>query len=210
MYFKPGFKVLLANAPENGAAILGDISSVTLVNKDADHYNGLLLFVKDSSDLIRELKIWAPQIDDKKTVWVAYPKKTSGIVTDLKMEKWKELDLYKLTPCGSAAIDDTWTGLRIKPIDQVKTSGVGNNEIKNNEFSEFIDVENKNVTAPPELASLFLRYSEAQIFFDALAYSHKKEYVLWILTAKQESTKNTRLQKTIEMLLAGKKNPTMK
>jgi hypothetical protein len=210
MYFKPGFKVLLANAPENGVAILGDTSSVTLVGTDADDYNGLLLFVKDSSELTRELKTWAPKIDDKKTVWVAYPKKTSGIVTDLKMEKWKELDLYKLTPCGSAAIDDTWTGLRIKPIDQVKTSGVGNNEIKNNEFSEFIDVENKKVTAPPELAALFLRYSEAQIFFDALAYSHKKEYVLWILTAKQEQTKNTRLQKTIEMLLVGKKNPTMK
>ncbi|MEJ2902606.1 YdeI/OmpD-associated family protein [Pedobacter panaciterrae] len=210
IYFKPGFKVLLANAPKNGTAILGDVSSISLVNNSADDFNGLLLFVKDSSELNRELKIWAPKIDDKKTVWIAYPKKTSGIVTDLKMEKWNELELYKLTPCASAAIDDTWTGIRIKPIDQVKASGVGNNEIKKNEFSEFIDVENKKVTVPSDLAKLFLQHPQAQSFFETLAYSHKKEYVLWILTAKQEQTRIGRLQKTIEMLLVGKKNPTMK
>jgi Uncharacterized protein conserved in bacteria len=210
MYFKPGFKVLLANAPENSNAILGDASSITLVNNIADVFNGLLLFVKDSAELTRELKIWAPKIDTEKIVWIAYPKKTSGIVTDLKMEKWKELELYKLTPCASAAIDDTWTGLRIKPIDQVKASGVGNNEIKKNEFSEFIDVENKKVTVPSDLAKLFLQYPQAASFFNTLAYSHKKEYVLWILTAKQEQTRITRLQKTVEMLLVGKKNPTMK
>lgn len=210
MHFKPGFKVLLANAPENGAVILGDASSISLVNNSAGDFNGLLIFVKDSIDLNRELRRWAPKIDDKKTVWIAYPKKTSGIVSDLKMEKWKELERYKLTPCASAAIDDIWTGIRIKPIDQVKASGVGNNEIKKNEFSEFIDVENKKVTLPSDLANLFLQHPQAQSFFDTLAYSHKKEYVLWILTAKQEQTRIGRLQKTIEMLLLGKKNPTMK
>ena len=92
LYFKPGFKVLLSNAPENGTAILGDINSITLVSASASDFNGLLLFVKDSSELNRELKIWAPKIDDKKTVWIAYPKKTSGIVTDLKMEKWNGMN----------------------------------------------------------------------------------------------------------------------
>ncbi|MHA4895654.1 YdeI/OmpD-associated family protein [Pedobacter sp. PWIIR3] len=34
--------------------------------------------------------------------------------------------------------------------------------------------------------------------------------MLWILTAKQEATRTNRLQKTIEMLLMKKKNPTEK
>jgi hypothetical protein len=210
LYFKPGFKVLLANAPENVTTILGDTTGITLVDETAQNYDGLLLFVKNSSALSSELKTWGNKINDKLVVWIAYPKKSAGITTDLKMEKWQELDLYKLSPCGSASIDDTWTGLRIKPADKIKTSGVGNTQIKNNEFAGFIDVERKKVTVPPDLAKLFLQHPHAQSFFQSLAYSHQKEYVLWILTAKQEQTRNNRLLKTIEILLAGKKNPTAK
>src|SRR5260221_562409 len=43
-----------------------------------------------------------------------------------------------------------------------------------------------------------------------LSYSNKKEYLLWILTAKQEKTRNERLGKLTEKLVAGKKNPSEK
>jgi hypothetical protein len=209
MYFKPGFKVLIANAPNDAAAILGDTSSIEITKDEADVYQGMLLFVKNSTELLQALATYGSKIKDQ-IVWFAYPKKNAGIDTDLKMEQWKELDSYKLTPCASAAINDVWTGLRIKPVDAVKASGVGNKEIKSSAFSEYIDVSNKKVTAPPELAELLNQYPKEQEFFNSLAYSHKKEYVLWILTAKQEQTKANRLQKTIEMLKAGKKNPNMK
>lgn len=209
MYFKPGFKILVGNAPVHLNQILGDVSSIELIKDQAGPYQGLLLFVKNSQELSDALSQHGPEIKDQ-VVWVAYPKKTSGIETDLKMEKWTELEDYKLTPCGSAAIDDTWTALRIKPIDQLKKSGVGNEQIKGNEFAAFIDVDRKKVTAPADLATLFLQYPQAAEFFKSLAYSHQKEYVLWILTAKQEQTRTTRLLKTIEMLQVGKKNPTAK
>jgi len=47
-------------------------------------------------------------------------------------------------------------------------------------------------------------------FFQSLSFSNKKEYVVWILSAKQEKTKNERLTKLSEKLLAGKKNPSEK
>jgi len=210
LYFKPGFTVLMANVPENGAVILGDTKEIHLTTSPSEKFDGLLLFVKDSSELSNALEIWGPLITEKQIVWIAYPKKTSGIPTDLKMEKWKELDVYQLSPCGSASLDETWTGLRIKPVVNLKKSGIGNSEIKKNEFAEFIDVDLKKVTAPADLASLLNAHLKAEQFFNSLAYSHKKEYVLWILTAKQAQTRESRLQKTIDMLLAGKKNPTMK
>jgi hypothetical protein len=210
MYFKPGFTVLLANAPDNIAQILGDTKEINFTSDAAQAFDGLLLFVKDSTELGNGLEIWGPRINDKQVVWIAYPKKTSGIATDLKMEQWKELEVYRLTPCGSAAIDETWTGLRIKPVGVVKKSGVGNAEIKTGAYGEFINVDNKQVTPPADLKAMLETNTDAAAFFNSLSYSHKKEYVLWILTAKQETTRNTRLQKTIEMLLAGKKNPTMK
>lgn len=208
MYFKPGFKVLIANAPDNMEAILGDTSSIAITKNEAEPYQGMLLFVKNSRELEEILATYGLKIKEQ-VVWIAYPKKNSGIETDLKMEKWKELELYKLSPCGSAALNEVWTALRIKPADAVKASGVGNQEIKNNEFSEFIDVVHKKITTPPDLERLLTEHPDAHGLFQSLAYTNKKEYVLWILTAKQEQTRTNRLQKTIEMLKAGKKNPTM-
>lgn len=209
LYFKPGFKILLDNAPENIATILGDSSSIAIVQDDLALCQGVLIFVKNSAELVQVLQQYGSKLKDQ-ICWIAYPKKTSGIPTDLKMEKWVALEQYQLSPCASAAIDDTWTGIRIKPVDQVKASGLGNSEIKTNDFAEFIDVTSKKVTAPADLSILFLQYPEAAAFFQTLAYSHQKEYVLWILTAKQEKTRTSRLLKTIEWLQVGKKNPTEK
>jgi uncharacterized protein YdeI (YjbR/CyaY-like superfamily) len=47
-------------------------------------------------------------------------------------------------------------------------------------------------------------------FFHSLSFSNKKEYVVWILSAKQEKTRLERLSKVAEKLLAGKKNPSEK
>jgi hypothetical protein len=210
LYLKPGFKVLIGIPPEQGALILGDTSSITLNSDLTDPFDALLLFVKDSTELKEALNTWADKITSEVIVWIAYPKKSSGIPTDLKMAKWDELEQYQLSPCGSASIDDSWTGLRIKPISDVKSSGVGNTQIKTNDLSEFIDVDNKKVYPPADLSKMFLQHPNAAAFFKTLAYSHQKEYVLWILTAKQEATRVNRLQKTIELLSIGKKYPTMK
>lgn len=210
LHFKPGFRILLANSPENPTGILGDTGSMTLSTDSSAVYDGLLIFVKNSIELGNALEIWGPRINNRQITWIAYPKKTSGITTDLKMEKWEALGIYRLTPCGSAAIDDTWTGLRIKPVDDVKKSGAGNAQIKTSAYGEYIDVERKTVSPPADLLALFHTHPEAAAQFNSLAYSHKKEYVLWILTAKQEQTRKSRLDKMIEMLLTGKKNPTMK
>jgi hypothetical protein len=210
LFYKPGFKVLIAIPPSDGAAVLGDISEIEIVEDPNADFDALLLFVKNSGELATALTNWSDKITAGRNVWIAYPKKTSGIPTDLKMEKWKELQQYQLSPCGSVAIDDTWTALRIKPADEVKSSGVGNAQIKTNEFSAYIDVDKKLVTPPAELKEILSGHPEAEKFFNSLAYSHKKEYVIWILSAKQEATRNTRLQKTLEMLLNNKKNPTAK
>lgn len=209
LLFKPGFKVLIDHAPYNLNAILGDTSSIKIIEAETEPYQGMLLFAKNSIELNGLLERFGSKINDQ-IVWIAYPKKNSGIDTDLKMEKWNELEKYKLTPCASAAIDQVWTGLRIKPITAVKVSGVGNKEIKEGAFSEFIDVQNRKITAPSDLEKLLVQQPDAKAFFESLAYSHKKEYVLWILTAKQEKTRLSRLEKTLEMLKTGKKNPTMK
>ena len=58
----------------------------------------------------------------------------------------------------------------------------------------------REVVVPTDLeAALFLEPA-AKEFFDALSYTHRKEYVRWIESAKKEETRVKRVAKTIEML----------
>jgi hypothetical protein len=44
-------------------------------------------------------------------------------------------------------------------------------------------------------------------FFEALSYTHRKEYCRWITEAKREETRSARLEKSIAMLKKGIKTP---
>ncbi len=62
------------------------------------------------------------------------------------------------------------------------------------------DHDPRTVEVPPALAEALAQEPEALAFFDALAHTHRREYVNWINEAKQESTRQNRVMKTIEML----------
>ena len=55
---------------------------------------------------------------------------------------------------------------------------------------------------PQELLQLLKDHPEANEFFQSLNKTHKREYIVWITSAKREETKNARLAKTKEKLLA--------
>jgi hypothetical protein len=140
-----------------------------------------------------------------------YPKKSSGIPSDINMmQSWEPLAKYGLDGVASAAVDSTWTAIRFRPKEQVKKSSVRNESISQNEFGEYIDVANRQVSLPPFLKAELEQHPQALSFFNKLSYTNKKEYVLWLLTARQEKTRSERLIKIIGKLLAGKKNPAEK
>lgn len=65
----------------------------------------------------------------------------------------------------------------------------------------------RTVDGPPDLARALSRSREAKKAFDALSFTHRKEYVRWVDEAKKDDTRQRRVHKTIEMLLAGTKHP---
>ncbi|MEW6702947.1 MAG: YdeI/OmpD-associated family protein, partial [Bacteroidota bacterium] len=69
----------------------------------------------------------------------------------------------------------------------------------------YIDKTNRIVTAPEDLQKLFSKNKKAKEVFESLSFTHKKEYVLWIVQAKKEETRTARIEKTIQMLIAGGK-----
>ncbi|WP_421943704.1 YdeI/OmpD-associated family protein [Pedobacter sp.] len=209
---KSGFIVNVVDAPDNAPSIFGNIPDDVLFSYDnTDNFDVLIIFTTSQNQLKTQIESHLKQLNTKTIFWVFTPKKSSKIKTDLDLMKtWQELDVYGLNPCASAAVNETWTALRLKFITEIKPSGLRNDHIKTNDYSDYIDVVNKTVKLPEDLESLLEKEPKAFNHFQTLAYSHKKEYVLWILSAKQEKTKLSRLEKTLEMLLSGKKNPTDK
>jgi hypothetical protein len=169
------------------------------------------LFVLNSGDLASSLKIIMPILKPGTVFWITYPKKSSGIKSDLEMmSSWDEVGKYGYRGVAAAAIDDTWTALRFRPEGQSKVSDSCNEEIRKNEYADYIDVDNKQVKLPENMAQALAREPGALSFYQTLSYSNRKEYVIWILSAKQEKTRDERMLKLVEKLLAGKKNPAEK
>jgi hypothetical protein len=69
----------------------------------------------------------------------------------------------------------------------------------------WLDDKPREVETPKELAAVLKTNAKAAGFFAALSPSCKKEYAEWIDSAKQAETKERRVAKAVEMLMAGKK-----
>ena len=209
---KPGQTWLVLNAPEAYMASLDPLpDGVKLLFDITEPADGIQLFVKNNRELAENLTKLKAILKHDTVLWIMYPKKNSGIDTDLEMKgSWNVLKQYDLRPVTSAAINDIWTSLRLRPEQLVKQSDFSKASVQKNDHSAYIDTEKKQVTLPPDVESVFRTNPAALNVYEGLAWSHRKEYMVWILSAKQEQTRVNRITKMVEMLLEGKKNPSDK
>jgi hypothetical protein len=212
LQIKPCSKWLLFNAPNTYLPLIEPLpDNITVEYEPAGDFDGIQLFIKNSGELVSSFQIIKPLLKPETIFWIAYPKKSSGIKSDLEMMgSWNELTKHGLRVVTSISISDTWTGLRFKPVELAKISEGRNANVRNNGYGEYIDVDNKQIILPPEIKEKLEQTPQALAFYQQLSYSNKKEYALWILTARQEKTRLERLDKMVEKLLGGKKNPDEK
>jgi len=67
-------------------------------------------------------------------------------------------------------------------------------------FKRVAQDKDKTIEVPGELAAAFGKSKSAKAFFEKIPYSHKKEYVEWIVSAKKEETRKARVEKAIVMM----------
>ncbi len=193
---------LFLNPPER---FLGDFDGLNIEIKTSilgvEKFDGVLLFVQNSAQLKAALTKIIVVLKLETVCWIAYPKKSSGIVSDLEMTgNWAETGQYHLRIVSAASIDKTWTALRLRPLDQVKKSTISNAAIQNNDLNEFIDTKNRIVHLPEDVKQALEKEPAAFAIYQKLAYSHQKEHLVWILTAKREETRKARIVKMMAML----------
>jgi hypothetical protein len=125
MQVKAGQKVLVVNAPEDYASLLGELpEGAKLVTRgdpgSADHVH---VFVKDSRDLARLGPKAIAGVRGGAVTWIAYPKKTSGVETDLTRDRGWEALTDEIDAVSQVAVDDTWSALRFKSVAEAGRRG---------------------------------------------------------------------------------------
>ncbi len=66
-----------------------------------------------------------------------------------------------------------------------------------------LDAAPRDVDVPDDLAAALTADTAARAAFDALAYSHRKEYARWVAEAKRPETRERRIAETVTQVLAG-------
>ena len=163
-----------------------------------------LVFAVSQKQLITILNDVVPVLQPDAKLWIAYPKLTSKITSDLCRDtSWDFIAGYGFEGVRAIALDNVWTALRFKrPGEEAKKTL---NFCSTNP-APGVDYTNRTIQVPNELQQLFKKNKPAASFFDSLAFTHRREYVEWIISAKREETKARRLETTMEKLSAGKKN----
>jgi Bacteriocin-protection, YdeI or OmpD-Associated/Domain of unknown function (DUF1905) len=68
-----------------------------------------------------------------------------------------------------------------------------------------LDNAPREVEVPEALADALAGDSAARAAFEAMAYTHRKEYARWIEEAKRDETRQRRVTRALQMLREGKK-----
>jgi DUF3052 family protein len=111
---KEGHKVALLGAPPDFD--LGVLPTGTAVQKRSGKLpqDVIVVFVTQKAELIRQIAAVRPQMQQDGGLWIAWPKKSSGVVTDVVEDTIREVALPTgLVDNKVCAIDDTWSGLRL-------------------------------------------------------------------------------------------------
>lgn len=205
---KEGFSLLTFTAPKDFAKGLGNLPAGVTINSATKQYNQVHWFVLNRKQMEKEMSKVMKLLKPDVTVWVYYPKGTSGIQTDLTRDKGWDCLLAegdKLTWISLISFDDTWSTFGFRTKTEVDKKNEAQPKVR--EIFNWVNPTTKEVKLPDDLAAAFKKNKKEAAYFETLSFTNKKEYIEWIVTAKQEKTRTERVTGTIERLGKQWKNP---
>ena len=114
---KPGHQVALLNLPREVqndlAPLLKDVDLQSAL-RGPTLFNVIVYFTKKRSELEEAFPRLVEQLDPAGGLWIAWPKKASGVATDLTEDIIRVVGVDEgLVDNKVCAIDETWSGLRV-------------------------------------------------------------------------------------------------
>ncbi len=107
-----GFRARLANAPAEVRAELREALAECEM-KARDNLDFAMMFTKSRAELAREFSQLAKLLAPAGILWVGWPKKTSGVASDLDGNVVREIGLVAgLVDVKVCAVTEVWSGLK--------------------------------------------------------------------------------------------------
>ena len=92
---KEGFNILIVHAPEDFDTQLELREDVTVSVKARKPYDFVLFFTKSQQELEKEFSRYSAKLTPAGMLWVSWPKKTSGVQSDLNENIVRDIGLAK-------------------------------------------------------------------------------------------------------------------
>jgi hypothetical protein len=111
---KEGHRISIINAPANFTSELGEVpSGAALLPSARGPLDCVLLFAENESFLRRRFEKLAAKLTPAGMIWIVWPKKSSGVATDLSFDRVQKVGLeLGLVDTKICAVNETWSGLR--------------------------------------------------------------------------------------------------
>ena len=126
---KPEFEIAFINAPENFVKELELPAGVPVkaISKSKD-LDFILVFVKSRAALTTAFAQYCGKIKPNGMIWISWPKKASGVQTDLNENIVRDVGLAAgLVDVKVCAVDEIWSGLKFvyRLRDRPKLKSIG-------------------------------------------------------------------------------------
>ena len=121
---KPGHRISTVNEPPSFDQALGALpNGAAFVGSTAKDVDVIVAFESVLKDFKKHLPALANRIQTDGMIWIAWPKKASGVATDIGEDEIRAVALkLGLVDVKVCAIDETWSGLKlvIRKINRAK------------------------------------------------------------------------------------------
>lgn len=206
---KPGFRIALLNVPESEEGYLtGCPPGVALDGEPDGIYDQVHLFVRNRAELERLAGVAVKMLSPTALLWAFFPKKSSDVQTDLTRDRgWESLRAAGGRPVSLIALDEIWSAFAWR---RGSAAAPRKSRRPLPGAASAVDTVRRTVRPPADLERGLKKNARAAAAFSRLSFTHRKEYVLWILSAKRPETRERRVAAAVSRLLragAAQKKP---
>ena len=112
---KPGWWIRLINAPANYDSLVDPLpAGVRILEGARERVDMIHFFTSRAAELSRHLPKLREQIEEDGTIWISWPKRTSGQPTDMTEDVVRREALRReLVDVKVCAVDEVWSGLKL-------------------------------------------------------------------------------------------------
>jgi hypothetical protein len=108
-------RALFVGAPEHFATLVGPLPpALEVVKRASQALDYIHVFTMREADLQRRLADLVPKLAKNGTMWISWPKKSSGVATDVTEDVIRKHALRAgVVDVKVCAVDETWSGLKL-------------------------------------------------------------------------------------------------